>query len=120
MKNLYLDPATYDLINDAYNLRLTETYVEYVSQKIENVLKTYKNEWFLDPDLGIPYFDRILIKQADVDDVNGIFLIAITEIDEIVEVISLNTNFDSQLRLYTVAFEAKMAEEEIIQGEVIV
>ena len=40
MKNLYIDPDTNDITLSNYNLRVTTTITEFLSQKIENVLKT--------------------------------------------------------------------------------
>ncbi len=123
MKNLYLDASTYDLVvGTDFNLRFTENLTEYVSQKIENVLSTFKNEWFLDRDIGIPYYDRVLIKNADLNDINNIFLIAITGIAEVQEVIEFSTDYDGSERKYTVSFKVlavdPAAGEEIVEGEV--
>ena len=43
-KNLYIDSTTQDLVvNQAYNLRFTSTYGEWLSQKLEARLKTLDN-----------------------------------------------------------------------------
>jgi len=120
MKNLFLDSLNYDLtLTTDFNLRFTSNLTEFVSQKIENVLSTFQGEWFLDVDLGIPYFDRILIKKADLDDVNNIFLIAITSISEVQEVIEFNTTFDGATRKYTVTFKVRAEDVDApIEGEV--
>lgn len=117
MRNLYLDSSTYDIvIGNDYNLRFTSTLTEYISQKIENALSTFLGEWFLDVDLGIPFYERILKKRADIDDVNNIFLVAITDIPEVEEVIEFNTTFDQANRTYTVTF--KVRAEEVVEGTV--
>ena len=105
MKNLYLDTLNYDLTVQDFNLRFTSDLTEYVSQKIENVLSTFTNEWFLDDTIGIPYYDRILIKQADINDVNNIILTAINGITEIIEVLSFDVSFDSATRTYSMDFK---------------
>ena len=56
MKNLYIDPDTNDIALSAYNLRVTKNTTEFLSQKIENVLKTIAGEVFANEFLGLPYF----------------------------------------------------------------
>lgn len=120
MKNLYLDPATKDLtIGTDGNYRFTENLSEYVSQKIENNLQTYQNEWFLNPTLGLPYFDRILIKNADLDDVNTLLQAEILKIAEVERILEFDVEFDSVNRIYTVTFSVKITgETEPLEGEV--
>jgi hypothetical protein len=107
-KNLYLNANTYDLEIQNFNLRMTSNIVEYVAQKIENTLKTFKNEWFLNPDIGIPFYDRILIKGADINDVNTIFQKAVLDIPEVSELISFIV--EQVGRTYTAELEAQIDE----------
>lgn len=109
-KNLYLDAVNYDLTLSNFQLRLTDNLTEYMSQKIENVLSTFAGEWFLDFSIGLPYFDRILIKTADLNDVRNIFLIAITGIPEVEEIISFDTDFIVGTRKYTIDFKVKVKD----------
>jgi hypothetical protein len=119
---MYLSPEGqgYDLeVTDEFNLRLTQNDGEYVSQKIENNLKTFAEEWFLDFELGIPYYTRILIKQADINDANNIFLTAITDIPEIEEVLQFDVEYDRTERTYSIEFKVKInSQEEIVEGSV--
>lgn len=116
-KNLYLDPTTYDLVLINHQLRFTSNLTEYVSQKIENTLKTFRGEWFLDYSIGIPYFDRILIKSADLNEVNSIFIIAIRSIPEITEIIEFTTDYDETIRKYSIDYKVR-ASEIVVEGEV--
>lgn len=122
MRNLYLDPSTYDLVvTDAFNLRFTTNLTEYVSQKIENTLSLFQGEWFLDQEAGIPYYDRILIKGADLNDVNSIFIAAVSSIPEVDEIVEFDTAYDNSLRKYTVTFKVTASETgEEIEGTVTV
>ena len=110
--NMYLDPVTGDVTTKNFNLRLTETLTEYVSQKIENKLKTFLNEWYLDRDIGLPYYQRIFTKQADIDDVNSIFRSEINSLDEVVEIIEFEVDYNNTLRKYSIAFNAKIEDPE--------
>jgi hypothetical protein len=121
MKNLYLNTLEYDLTVEDFNLKLTSTLTEYVGQKIENTLSTFNGEWFLNFELGIPYYSRILIKNADLSDVNNILLTAIAGINEVQEILEFDTTFDGTERKYTVEFKVVASdgiEEETIEGTV--
>lgn len=117
MKNYFLDPNTNDVVlTDAKNLRFTTTLTEYTAQKIKNVLSLFSGEWFLNTGLGIPWFDRILIKNADLNDVNNLFQSEILNIAEVKEIVEFNTNFNNTIREYSVDF--KVIAEDLITGEV--
>lgn len=112
-KNFYLDTTNHDLTLTNFQIRFTSDLTEYVAQKIENVLSTFAEEWFLDYTIGIPYYDRILIKTADLNDVRNIFLIAINSIDEVEEVLEFDVDYTSSTRLYTVDFKVKIKDVDI-------
>lgn len=116
MKNLYLDPSTNDISLNGYQLRITTDVSEYVSQKLINVLRTFSGEWFLNNEIGIPYFDRVLIKKADLNDVNSIFIAAINSIPEIKKILSFETLFDTTTRTYSVDFSVQITNGEIISN----
>ena len=119
MRNLSLDTTTYDLaVGLDYNLTFTTTDSEFAAQKIGNKLRTFLGEWFLDRDLGIPFYDRILIKQADLNDVNNLFLMAIKSVEEVEEVISFETDFNGSTREYTINFTVKITTGETVEGSV--
>ena len=119
-KSLYLDVTTKDLtLKSDDSLRVTENNVEFISQKIEQRLQFALGEWFLNRELGIPYYTDILVKSPNLNIVNNIFREAITDIEEIDEIISFETSFDTTERSYTVNFEVK-ANGESVTSEVLV
>jgi hypothetical protein len=92
-----------------------------VSQKIENALSLFEGEWFLNQEAGIPYYDRILIKGADINDVNSIFIAAISAISEVEDILEFETEYDSVLRKYNVTFKVTASETgEEVEGTVTV
>jgi len=119
MKSLYLDPITKDLaITSTGNLRFTQTDTEYVAQKIETKLSFFIGEWWLNVDLGIPYYEQILVKNPDLNIVNGLFIRELNSIPEIVEIVSFNASFDTSARKYSANFEVRIESGEIIEGSV--
>lgn len=118
MRNLYLSSDTSDLVLEDYNLKMTSTLSEYVGQKITNLLRTFQNEWFLDRDLGIPYYERILLKNVNLDDVNSIFIEAVSNIEEVDQVVDFETSFDNAERTYKISFKVVLTDSAILESEV--
>jgi hypothetical protein len=58
-----------------------------------------------------------LKKQADLDEVSNIFLVAVTGIPEIQQVIEFETDYDNSIRKYTVDFKVRAAEV-VVEGSV--
>lgn len=116
-KNLYLDESDKDLIlTTEKNLRLTDSLTEFVSQKIENKLLFFKEEWFLDYEKGIPYFENIFIKNPDINLINSIFLREIRTINEIEEILKFEIEYNSQSRTFNIDFEVKATDGAIIEN----
>jgi hypothetical protein len=116
-KNLYLDETTKDLtLTINKNLKLTSTLTEFVSQKIENLLSYFYEEWFLNYEGGIPYFEKIFTKNPDLNLVNTILLRQIKTIDEIIEIIKFETTFDTSTRTFLGEYEVKASDGEIVEG----
>ena len=117
--NLYIDPVTYDLaLTATKNLRLTVNDFEYFTQKIEAVLSVFQNEWFLDRSKGIPYYQDILKKEADLDDISNIFYIAITDIPGVKEVLKFEFDYNNNTREYSLEFEVEVDSGEIVTGSI--
>jgi hypothetical protein len=114
-KNLYQNEITKDIEIDANkNLRFTTTLQEYISQKIENKLRFLKGEWFLNTDLGIPYFETIFKKNPDINLINTIFIREIRSIEEVIEIIKFETNYDVSLRTFSINLEVKIYDGSVI------
>jgi hypothetical protein len=128
MKNLYLDPLTNDLAVQNYQLRLTTDMTEWLSQKIENRLKLVLGEWFVNQSLGLPYFDKILKKNADIVLVNSIFLKTIKDtkitfagqVYGVKRILDFTVDYDNSARKYTLDFKVLSTEEDIIEGGLVV
>jgi len=103
-KNLYLNTTDYDLLIEDYNLKFTSDDAEFLSQKIENVLKTFKGEFFANETIGLPYFTEILGKRNDINPVITIFKNAILDIKEVQELVEFSVDYDGSLRVFSVDF----------------
>lgn len=68
-KELYLDPATWDV---AFPIQFI-TGPDAVLQRVKVRFRFFLGEWFLDQRLGIPYYRDILIKNPDILLITTIF-----------------------------------------------
>lgn len=107
MKNLYIDPTTKDLSISNFNLQLTADSNENLSQKVETRLNTFAGEWFLNRELGVPYYERILKKNPNYADVNSLLLSVIATTTGIEKVEQFSVKYDTAERDYRVEFVAK-------------
>lgn len=69
-------------------------------------LRFFKGEWFLNPLLGMPYYDTVLVKNPDLVAIRGIFREAILTTPGILSIDSLNMSLDTPTRTLTVEFTA--------------
>jgi hypothetical protein len=69
-------------------------------------LRFFKGEWFLDPTIGIPYYETILLKNPDLIAIRSVFRQAILTTPGIASLDSLLTELDNAERRLTVTFAA--------------
>jgi len=116
MKNLYLDPNTYDLTLQNYNLRVTQNMSEFLSQKIENTLKTIAGEFFANETIGVPYFTDILGKKRDLATVTSIFRNQVLSISEVSEIIEFTTDYEPVTREFSIDYSVKAIDDTTVTG----
>ena len=88
------------------DLALTQTNSQSVAQAIRVQLKTLQGEWFLDTQVGIPYFSQILGHRSSVPAVLALFREAIVAVTGVKEVPDIEVNFDSAKRAVELNFDA--------------
>jgi len=84
-----------DLLIEGFDLKLTADS-EIVEQRLRQALLTFKGEWFLNVDLGIPYYQEILGQKNSIDSVKAILINAIKKVDGVKELVELNLNLNEQ------------------------
>lgn len=114
MRNLYIDPVTYDLALQNSNLRLTVNTTEWLSAKLEAKLKTFYREWFANQSIGVPYYEEILKKQVDINNVQVILSNIIKGTTGVQELVSFEIDFDSSIREYTYTFTVIASSGETV------
>ncbi len=89
-----------------------------VLQQIRNRLLTYAGECLFNTDLGVPYFEEIFVKPAQLARAESIFKTQILSISEVALLLEFSLNFDKVTRGLSVFFRAQTTFDEIINDEV--
>lgn len=96
MKDLKLTPAG-DLVIEGFDLALVDGR-EQIAQRMKIRLKTFYGEWFLNTEIGVPYFEDILVKNPDPELVAAIFQEQILLDAEITDITSFVSEYDNSIR----------------------
>lgn len=97
-----LDPITGDIVTSGVQF-ITER--EEIAQTIQTRLKLFLGEYFRDITDGTPWFEFILGKRGTVTQKDIIIKRRIAQTEGVVQVISFNTDYDINLRQYSVNAE---------------
>ncbi len=88
----------------------TQSRIDVVAQRLLILLRTFKGEWFLDTDYGIPYFQSILGMKTSKSAVDLIFQKAILAENGVRELTFFESTFVN--RQYSMTFRVKVTTGE--------
>lgn len=71
---------------------------EEISQIIAQRLKTVLGEWFLNVDLGLPYFDSILVKNVDLSVIEALIRNEILNCPGVIDIEEFTMDIDKARR----------------------
>jgi hypothetical protein len=86
-----------DLAIENGDLQLTANK-QTLEQRIKRALLTFKGEWFLNEEIGIPYFQDILGHKNSIATLKDIFINEIQKIEGVKELQDLKIKLDNQER----------------------
>ena len=97
---------------------LLNTYQELVRQRLQIKLRTYKGEWWLDTDYGIPYRDTgdgkaIIGKGFTQRDIDALYISAIREDKDVQSIEYFISEYDPVYRDYKVSFEVRALDKQL-------
>ncbi len=101
-----------DLDLGTNELQLVTDRSASVAQHIKIRLRFFLGEWFLDRNLGVPYFERILVKNPDLITVSKIFQEAILETAGVESLASFDMSVDNASRNLNVTFKAILTDAD--------
>lgn len=104
-----------DLVVEGDDLALVEG-VEGTKQAVKIGLRFFLGDWFLDESDGIPFFERIFIKNPNLIEVREWFRLAIADAPGITDVVSLQliSTADRITQVKYVANAGEIASEESV------
>ena len=73
-------------------------------QAVATRLRLFKGEWFLNINSGVPWYQRVLIKPARLNEIDRIIRNKILQTEGVKRLTSFDINFDSATRKLSVAF----------------
>lgn len=112
--DIELNRDTHDLDIENGDFRLTPTEQLSIRQKLIIKLSTFKGEWFLDDQLGIPYYEAVLGKGRSQATIDAIFKRAILETEGVKGIVSFQSNITKQ-REYVMRFTARTVEDDVLE-----
>lgn len=77
---------------------------EALAQRLKTKLQTFKGEWFLDTDFGVPYYQSIFRKGITKDIVDSIIKREIRNVPGVKSIASYNSSLDGRTREYVCNF----------------
>lgn len=111
--DLALDTQTGDLCLDCGDIA-TVSGVDAIRQSLSIRLRFLKGEWFMDPSIGVPYFERILVKNPNVQDAQAILRQVILTTPGVLGIERFEFNFDSVGRAARLKFTALSTEGPVV------
>jgi hypothetical protein len=112
--DLLLDINSNDLDVTTGDLQLTSG-AEGIAQHIRIRLRFFLAEWFLDTRLGIPYFQRILVKNPGTAVVRSILRDVIVSTPGVASMNNFVTDYVGATRTLSVAFTAITTDDEPLE-----
>lgn len=97
-----------------YDFYLT-TPEQYIRQKLKIVLSTFKGEWFLNTEIGMPFYQEMLGKNNAISKIESIFIRAIKSIPEVAKILYIDVNQDKQTRTISVSFAVTDINNNVIE-----
>lgn len=92
MSDLLLDQSTGDLVISNRDVVLITKLEDLARQRTSIRLNTYLGEWFANRNVGVPYFESILIKSYDKPFIDTLLRAKILEDESIIEIISFESS----------------------------
>lgn len=102
-----------DLILTGGDLVLTTTKTEIAAQTLGITLKTYRGEWFLNSNFGVPYLQEIVGVAKKKEVVDRIFLAEISNNTYVDNINSYTSSFDRDNRYYSMTVTVTVGADTV-------
>lgn len=90
-----------------------------IAQQVKITLLTFKGEWFLNQDFGVPYLDSILVKNPNRAEIEAVLRAAVKDVPGVSAVPSMKLFINHPARKLKVEIQAQTKEGlETVEVEV--
>lgn len=107
--DILLNTDTHDIVFVNGTAPVTTTQQINVAQRLKITLQTFLGEWFLNTDLGVPYFEAIFGKVVNKSSVDLILQDKILSDPGVIEMVSFDSSIDAS-RTYSMSFRVRTSE----------
>ncbi len=90
------------------------TGVEEIAQKLDVSLSLFWNEWVLNAEAGVQWFERVFVKNPNLGELQLFFRKAILEVPGIRTIETLTLDLDTATRALTITIKCKTVTDEVI------
>ena len=108
--DLLLNPDTGDVVFINGEAPVTQRTATVVAQRLRITLYTFLGEWFLDPTVGVPYYQQIFGKIRTKSAVDLIFQQIITDDPDVIEILTFESTLDNANRGYSMTFQVRVSD----------
>lgn len=84
--------------------------LDEIAQLCKQHLLVSEGDWFLDIELGLPFFQHILRKTTSLSGIEGIYLTAIARVPGVININSFSLDFDPGTRSLNIIFQAQTTQ----------
>lgn len=117
MVDIKLGTNSHDLIFEDNDFQLTQTEDASLAQRLKIKLLTFQGEFFLNQNLGTPWYQSILGKPRSKETIDSILKSIILEEDEVIQILEFRSNIDRN-RIYSLSFRVlSEGSDEVIPVE---
>lgn len=117
--------TSYKLNTDTHDLEIVNNNFVLISdseattQRLKTRLKTYLGEWFLNLNLGIPYYQEVFDKSIPISSIEAVFKEAIINCPGVDELNKFEIDYTNSDRSFALSFEVKAGDKTLSLEEVV-
>lgn len=108
--DILLDSDLHDVVFVNGACPTTTTIQTGVAQRLKLLLQTFLGEWFLNTEVGVPYFEGVFGKVKSKSSVDLIFQEKILSDPGVIEIVEFNSDLDNARRTYSMTFRVRTSE----------
>lgn len=86
---------------------------QYTAQRIKTRLQLFLGEWAYDTSQGVPWFEQVFVKPADIITIESIIKNTILETPNVIALLSYTDSLNRSIREYTVNFSVDTTDGTI-------